>query len=83
MDSKSQSKDTSPTSTLEASGAISHRGGIVGANGIVAPRVPGQRTPRSFTETSEYAQYISERLVGMPAMRRKQPSLRMVAARGG
>uniref|UniRef100_A0A7S0KW69 Calmodulin n=1 Tax=Micromonas pusilla TaxID=38833 RepID=A0A7S0KW69_MICPS len=72
MDSKSQSKDTSPTSTLEASGAISHRGGIVGANGIVAPRVPGQRTPRSFTETSEYAQYISERLVGMPAMRRNQ-----------
>lgn len=70
--SKSQSKDTSPTSTLEASGAISHRGGIVGANGIVAPRVPGQRTPRSFTETSEYAQYISERLVGMPAMRRNQ-----------
>ena len=72
--SKTQSKDTSPTSTLEAGGAISHRAsGIVGGDGRIVPGgSAGHRTPRSFTETSEYAQYISERLVGMPAMRRNQ-----------
>ena len=46
---------------------------IVGGDGRIVPGgSAGNRTPRSFTETYEYAQYISERLVGMPAMRRNQ-----------
>jgi hypothetical protein len=47
--------------------------GIVVANGTLAPRpVVNIRNTQNFTEATEYADYVAEKLIAMPAMRRNQ-----------
>lgn len=81
---KAEKTSDSPNSHLDAGRKLSRstsnnsasggNGGIVVANGTLAPKpaVNARANTQNFTEAGEYADYVAEKLMAMPAMRRNQ-----------